>query len=383
MKVLVRGPVLSKSGYGEHARQVALWALSRGHDVRFQILNWGITPWYLDRSELGGLVGQIMDRSGPFEEKPDLSLQIQLPNEWDPNIANVNVGITAGVEADKCSQVWKDACNNMSLVIVPSSFSKTAFVGDELKTRIEVVPEAYCSKIDDNNIEKLKIDEIDTKFNFLLFGQITGNDPETDRKNLFYTVKWFCEEFHGNKDVGLIIKSNMGTNCVFHKKQLHAVFKKLVTDVRRSEYPRVYLLSGDMSDSEVAGLMKSDQVHCMLSLTRGEGYGLPLVDAAASGLPIVATNWSGHLEFLSKGHFTKVEYDLVKVNEKKVDGSIFVDGAKWAMPKEVDSKKRMRKTFESYAKPVEWAKDLQPKIKKEFSIDAILLKYDEIIGKIL
>ena len=384
MRILVRGPVLSKSGYGEHARQVAKWALTRGHDVRFQILNWGITPWFLDRNELGGLVGQIMDRSAPFETKPDLSLQIQLPNEWDSSLANVNVGITAGVEADRCSDAWKDACNAMDLVIVPSEFSKSAFiVGQKLKTKIEVVPEAYSESIDDSTIEKLSIKEIDTKFNFLLFGQVTANDAESDRKNLFYTVKWFCEEFKGNKDVGLVIKSNMGTNCVFHRRNLHAVFKKLVNDIRKDQYPRIYLLSGDMRDEEIAGLLKSDQIHSMISFTRGEGYGLPLVDAAASGLPIVATNWSGHLEFLSKGHFSKVEYDLIQVPKQKIDGNIFVEGARWAMPREIDAKKRMRKTVESYSKPLEWAVDLSGKIKIQFSIDSIMKKYDEVIQGIL
>ncbi len=217
----------------------------------------------------------------------------------------------------------------------------------------------------------------------MLFGQVTGNDAETDRKNLFYTVKWFCEEFKGDKDVGLVIKSNMGTNCVFHRKQMHAVFKKLVSDVRKDSFPRVYLLSGDMSDNQVAGLLKSDQIHSMISFTRGEGYGLPLVDAAASGLPIVATNWSGHLEFLSNGHFSKVEYDLVQVPKQKIDGSIFVEGARWAMPREIDAKKRMRKTVESYGKPVEWANDLSKKIREKFSIDAVMKKYDEVIGRIL
>jgi glycosyltransferase involved in cell wall biosynthesis len=380
MKVLIRGPVLSKSGYGEHARQVALWALSRGHDVRFQILNWGITPWFIDREELGGLIGQIMDRSTPFEEQPDLSLQIQLPNEWDNTLAKINVGITAGVETDRCSQEWKECCEKMNLVLVPSTFSKQAFLVDSnLNHKIKVVPEAYSSFIDRKNIE-LNFEEITTNFNFLLFGQVTGNDFETDRKNLFYSIKWFCEEFEGDKNVGLVIKSNLGTNCVFHKKNMQILFKKFISEIRKSEYPKIYLLNGDMSGDEVASLLKSPKVHAMISFTRGEGYGLPLVDAAAAGLPIIATNWSGHLEFLSKGNFGKVEYDLVNVAESKIDNKIFIQGARWAMPRELDAKKRMRKITTSYSTPKTWANELREKITKDFSLDAVLLKYDEVLG---
>lgn len=383
MKVIVRGPVLSKSGYGEHARQVFKWALSRGHDVRCQILNWGITPWFLDRNDLDGLIGEIMDRSAPFEEKPDLSLQIQLPNEWDQELAKINVGITAGIETDKCNPEWKLACNKMSHVIVPSKFASDSLTsGGGITTKISVVPEAYNFEID-RDVSPLDLQEITTSFNFLLFGQVTGMDLDSDRKNLFHTVKWFCEEFSGDKNVGLVIKSNLGTNCVFHKKQLVALFQKLLSEVRKGEFPRVYLLNGDMSAKEVAGLMKSPKVKSMISFTRGEGYGLPLIDAAASALPILATNWSGHLEFLSKGHFSKVEYDLVPVSEKKIDGSIFMQGARWAQVREQDAKKRMRKTVESYSKPKEWASELMKIIRQNYSIEAICREYDVVIESIL
>jgi glycosyltransferase involved in cell wall biosynthesis len=383
MKVVVRGPVLSKSGYGEHARQVFQWAMSRGHDVRCHVLNWGITPWFLDRNDLDGMVGDIMDRSAPFNEKADLSLQVQLPNEWDPSIANINVGITAGVESDRCSEAWKEACNGMSHVIFPSSFSRSAFlVGNQVKVGMSVVPEAY-NRLIDKNVDALELSEVNTKFNFLLFGQVTSGDFDSDRKNLFNTVKWFCEEFEGNKDVGLIVKSNMGTNCVFHKQNLKTMFSNLVNTVRKSQYPKVYLLNGDMSDREVAGLLKSPKVNVMLSLTRGEGYGLPLVDAAASDLPIIATNWSGHLEFLSKGHFNKVEYDLVEVPKSRIDGSIFIEGSRWAMPREQDAKKRMSKIIDSYSRPKEWAVELGQKVRKDFCLESIFDQYDRVIGSLL
>lgn len=382
MKVIVRGPLLSKSGYGEHTRQVFKWALSRGHDVTCQILNWGITPWYIDRDELDGLVGQIIDRATTLQEKADMSLQVQLPNEWDPGIAKYNVGITAGVETDRCSIQWKFACNKMSHIIVPSTFTKNTFVADDvIKVPVTVVPESFCPSII-KEVKEIDLSEITTKFNFLLFGQITGNDYESDRKNIFYTVKWFCEEFSNDKDVGLVIKSNLGTNCTFHRHTLKNTFTNFIKQVRKSEYPKIYLINGDLSQDEVASLLRSPKVDVMLSLTKGEGYGIPLVDAAASDLPVMATNWSGHLDFLSHGNFSKIEYDLVEIPKNKVDNNIFVDGAKWAMPLEAEAKRKMRKAVNSQSKPIEWAKDLGKIVREKYSFDAVCLAYDEILGNI-
>jgi glycosyltransferase involved in cell wall biosynthesis len=210
---------------------------------------------------------------------------------------------------------------------------------------------------------------------------VTSRDPETDRKNLLYTVKWFCEEFKDNKQVGLIVKSNLGTSCVFHRMQLEQMFGALVKEVRQGEYPRVYLLNGDMSDADCASLMVHPKVKALVSFTRGEGYGLPIVDAAAAGLPVIATGWSGHLEFLKHGKFSKVSYDLMKVPHEKLDKSIFVEGSSWAMPHETDAKKRMRKMYESQAVPRQWAVELREKIQREFSFAAVSKRYDEVIGR--
>ena len=126
-RVLLRGPFLTVSGYGVHARQVARWALQNPNwDVKFQTLGWGITPWILDKNAEMGLAGKIMERSISHDNIVgfDLSIQVQLPNEWDSRLARTNIGITAAVETDKCNPQWIDCCNKMNAVVV----SKTALI---------------------------------------------------------------------------------------------------------------------------------------------------------------------------------------------------------------------------------------------------------------
>lgn len=378
--VSVRGPLLSKSGYGTHSRQIVKWLVDRETRFFSDLTPWGITPWHINGDDVGGLIGTIMNSTANRSDNYDVSIQIQLPHEWTPGLGKLNVGVTAGVEADRAPAAWVEAIHKMDVVVVPSRFTKETLVKSGANPeKLIVIPESYNPMIDLDTCE-VDLSSIKTKFNFLMFGQITGNDPNMDRKNIFYTVKWFCEEFKNNKDVGLIIKSNMGTNCIFHRKSLNDLFKKLVSEVRQGDFPRVYLLNGDMSDTECAGLFRNPKVNCLVSLTKGEGYGLPMVDAAASGLPVIATDWSGHLDFLGRGKFSRVAYELTNVPQAMCDGRIFVPGSRWAMPKEDDAKKRMRKMYESQAVPRTWASELQPIIRNEFSQAAVSKLYEELIG---
>jgi glycosyltransferase involved in cell wall biosynthesis len=79
------------------------------------------------------------------------------------------------------------------------------------------------------------------------------------------------------------------------------------------QFPKITLIHGRLSDLELATLYKNDKVKAFITLTHGEGYGLPIIEAAACGLPVIATNWSGHLDFLKvggKNKFIPLDYKL-------------------------------------------------------------------------
>ena len=190
--VILRGPLCTSSGYGVHVRQVARWLFdysdSQGNlDVVTELTAWGNTPWIVDVNEQDGLIGRCI-QSAQKRDKYDVSIQLQLPNEWNPFLADYNIGITAGVEATSCDPAWVMACNRMDLIIVPSDFVKQVLMNSgELKVRIEVVPEAFIDAVAKETVPELELD-LTTDFNFLVFGQFTGNNPENDRKNIFYTI---------------------------------------------------------------------------------------------------------------------------------------------------------------------------------------------------
>tara|TARA_R100000808_G_C2155541_1_gene168578 strand:- start:3884 stop:5047 length:1164 start_codon:yes stop_codon:yes gene_type:complete len=382
-QVLLRAPLLTYSGYGTHSRQIFRWLLTRPDiDVYCQLVPWGITPWMINPDFEGGLVGEIMKRSNDLtNHKFDVSLQVQLPNEWDPNLATVNIGISAVVETDRCNPQWVMNCNNMQHVIVPSTFTKNVLLNSgHCTTPITVVPECFYDEIVEENIPESNLD-FETDFNFLLFGQFTGHSPETDRKNLFNTLRLMCHIFKDDPNVGIVLKTNSGRNTTIDKSITEKTVRQVISEVRIGEYPKVHLLHGRYSSSEIASLHRHPKIKCLVSLTRGEGFGLPLLEAAASGLPIIATNWSGHLDFLNLGKFIPVSYRLENIPQSRTDNQIFMQGSSWAEFDEANAISRLQKFRKSPYMPQKWAQELREKLLKTHTQNAINAKYNEALGR--
>ena len=125
-KVFLKGPVMSQSGYGHHARTVAKALKQREDifDVYIENINWGRTGWQWEDSPFRRWVDDkirkaatySVERDGPL----DISLQVTIPNEWQ-KIAQVNIGVTAGIETTKVSGEWISKGSVMDKIIVVSN----------------------------------------------------------------------------------------------------------------------------------------------------------------------------------------------------------------------------------------------------------------------
>jgi len=385
--ILLRGPFLTSSGYGVHSRQIARHFLENYKDCNIKIepLNWGLTSWKINPEDEDGLIGKIMSRTGDkFSGKPDLSVQIQLPNEWDSNLAKVNVGVTAGIETDKCNPSWIECINKMNAVIVPSKHVKDTFenTSKNITTPIEIIPESFHDSFL-GEPKDLNLD-LNTNFNFLLVGQLTAQTPEEDRKNTFYAIKWFCEQFKERKDVGLIVKTNRGRNTTLDYKVVLNMFTKLIREVRVGDYPKIHFLHGNLSTPQMNSLYRDQSIKALLAPTKGEGYGLPILESAVCGLPVIATNWSGHLDFMKLGKFISLDYSLIPISQQRTDNNIFIEGSKWAMPYEEDFKRKIEKFVKKGDSiPKKWALDLAEKLKENYSHQKISKIYLEFFKEYL
>ena len=198
------------------------------------------------------------------------------------------------------------------------------------------------------------------------------------RKNLKNTIRWFVEEFIDNPDAGLIVKTYAKGGSVIDKVKMYKKLKKVLRKYDHMQC-KVYLLHGDMTDQEMHSLYGHKDVHCLVSLTHGEGFGLPLFEAAYCGMPVLATNWSGHLDFLQKPtkdkkgkekikpHFAKVEYELKPVQPSARWEGVIQKDSNWAFPEQGSYKMRLREVYKDYGRFKSQAKKLQTWVTKTFT----------------
>ena len=390
-KILVIGPVLSMSGYGFQARFAleALKSQEEKYDIYVQPIGWGKTGWLWRDNEFRDWMDDRITETQVLIQKrelfPDISLQITIPNEWK-RIAPVNIGYTAGIETTKVSPVWIQKANEMDKVIVVSNHSKQVFentkpklthpqTGEEVKleltTPIEVVnyPVRYFEPEDIPGLN------LDYNFNFLAVAQWSP------RKNIENTIRWFVEEFVDQK-VGMVVKTSIATNSItdrnYTEKRLGALL---------SEYPdrkcKVYLLHGDMSDEQMTSLYQNDKIKALVNIGHGEGYGLPIFEAAYNALPVVSVGWSGQLDFLTqkgKNMFAEVNYTLQPVQPQAVWPGVIEKDSMWAYADQGSYKMTLRKMKKEYAKNKRRAEKLKTIIEKEFTSEKM---YEQFANHVL
>ena len=384
-KILVRGPVLTQSGYGEQAR-FALRALRSREDL-FEVfimpINWGQTGWVsLNNEERAWIDSRIAathihsQQGGTF----DISLQVTIPNEWE-NIAPINVGYTAGIETTQVAPAWLEKSNMMDKIIVVSNHSKDVFVntvyqatnqqtGQTAELRNQTPVSVVNFPVRD--IKKQKVDlKFDYNFNYLAISQWGP------RKNFDNLINWFVEE-NFDQEVGLVLKTSVKNNCIIDRKYTEQRLKNILSkhgDVKC----KVYLLHGDMTEEEMAGLYNHPKVKCLISATHGEGFGLPFFEAAANGLPIIAPNWSGHTDFLNitdkrngkqTALFSTVDFTLQNVQQEAVWDGVIQAESQWAFADESSFKRRLREVRKEYDSAKKVANKLKRHVRKSFTSES-------------
>jgi len=404
IRTLVKGPLLTQSGYGVHSRQIFQSLINDPmFDVYVEPINWGICPFLTESTELRLKILQCADKyvlaTKNKQTNWDLFLHITIPNEFQ-RLGKYNIGITAGVETDRVSHTWIQKCEEMDLIIVPSDHSLKSFTNTTVewhnqetgqKGNLKITkPVVVCHEgVDTEIFKKLTNEEyheyttrnfdFESDFNFLHIGQWGHGGFGEDRKNIGNLIKFFIEEFKGRKDVGLVLKINIGRNSVADYKSCLNRIQQIKSNFKLEEVPPIYLIHASLTDKEMSALYNHPKIKAFVSLSAGEGFALPLLEAAACELPIIATNWSGHLDFLNKGKFSAVEYDLKEIPKSVVWKDILIEGSRWAVVKEQDAKHRMKKMTSAYSLPVQWAKDLATKIKEEFDVNVVYKDFVNVL----
>tara|TARA_R110000824_G_scaffold97953_6_gene233803 strand:- start:3590 stop:4861 length:1272 start_codon:yes stop_codon:yes gene_type:complete len=388
-KILVRGPILTRSGYGEHARFVmrALQTIEDKVDLYAVPTNWGSTGWTVEVDEERRWLDFIIQKTTFALNKNmkefDMSIQISIPNEWE-KLAPVNIGITAGIETTKVAPQWVEKGNMMDLIIVPSEHSKNVYENTQYQVTVnetgQKIPDYHCATPIEvvsypvKEFDNIDLDlELTTDFNFLAIAQWGP------RKNIVNCIQWFLEEFI-DQEVGLVLKTNMAKNSILDRRNIEAVLRNILAQEKYKDRKcKLYLLHGDMSDQEIHQLYRNPKIKAFVTATHGEGFGLPLFEAAYEGLPVIAPDWSGHVDFLykktkdkkgrikNKALYAKVDCSLGPVQKEAVwDGVVQADSM-WCFADQGSFKIKLREVYKDYGRFKKQAKQLQTYIRKNLS----------------
>jgi glycosyltransferase involved in cell wall biosynthesis len=397
-KVLVRGPALTRSGYGEHARFV-LRSLREAED-KFDIFlfptNWGETSWVFEDTEERRWLDFLISKTVQYQGQGgsyDVSLQVTIPNEWD-RVAPVNIGITAGIETTKVAPVWLEKSNLMDKVITISEFSKSGFTNtfyDGINKQTNEKVKLVCGTPIDvvhypvKKYEKTDVNlRLDTDFNFLTVAQWGP------RKNVENTIRWFVEEFI-DQEVGLVVKTFAKGGSILDRTYAHRRINLFLSKYDNRKC-KVYLLHGDMTEEEMHSLYTHPKIKAMVTLSHGEGFGLPMYEAAYSGLPLIAPAWSGYVDFMykpvsgkkkTKAHFAKVEYDISPIQEEARWEGVLQADSMWCFAQQGSYKMKLREVYKDYGRFKKQAKELQKWIVKEFAAEKQYEKMLESISSVI
>jgi glycosyltransferase involved in cell wall biosynthesis len=281
----------------------------------------------------------------------------------------------------------------MDLIIATSNFSKdilSSTVYDErnkttndlinqykITKPIEVLFEGVDTKIYNDKINpEFKLD-IKEDFAYLFVGHWLKGNIGQDRKDVGMLIKCFVESFKDYKDSpALVLKTSSSNFSVKERESFIKKIKDIVGEI--SNPPSIYLLFGDLSNKEMNDLYNHPKIKSMISITKGEGFGRPLLEFTMTGKPVIASNWSGHKDFLPLDKSVMIGGKLTDVDDSSIDQFI-IKGSKWFTANYSEVVEIMKLVKDDYKRFLSNSFLLKEENSKNFSLEKMKERFQEIL----
>jgi glycosyltransferase involved in cell wall biosynthesis len=396
---IVSCPIATRSGYGSRSRDFvrSLIEVKKDEwDVKILPQRWGNTP---QTALTDGIDNDLISRMiTSIQQKPDVWIQITIPNEFQ-SVGHFNIGVSAVIETDTASPAFIEGCNRMDLTIVSSNHSKKTLevtydkqdektkqkIGElKLEKPVEVLFEGFDENIFDNKKPVHRsVDDIMASvkedFAFLFVGHWLPGEFMQDRKNVSGLVKMFLESFKNKtKKPALILKTSIVAPSITNVHEIRKRIDLIKSTVDSKNLPNIYIVDGDLTDDEMNSLYNHSKVKAHVSLTRGEGFGRPLLEACVSGKPILTSNWSGHLDFLHKEYNFLVGGNLEQIHPSAANDWLVKD-SNWFTINYNEVSNTLKYIYENHGKCLEMSRKNRKFVKDNFTIRNMT----ELLGEIL
>ena len=397
---IISCPFDTYSGYGARARDLVKAIIETDkYNVKLLSQRWGSTPFGFcnDNPEWGFLLEHTLPQN-QIPKQPEIWMQITIPSEFNP-VGKFNIGCTAGIETTLCSAEFVEGINRMDLNFTSSEHAKKVFQESKFERRnketnalegvvelnkpVEVVFEGadlnIYKSIESHLVKNINLDSIKEKFAYLFVGHWMQGDLGEDRKNVGLLVKAFYETFKNKTNKpALILKTSQVSSSYIDREEILKKIKQIKKTVGSNNLPNVYVLHGDFSDKEMNELYNHSKVKAMISLTKGEGYGRPLLEFTLTKKPLISSGWSGQMDFLNPEFTSLIGGQLTQVHPSAANQWLLPESL-WFAPDHGQIGHYLKDVFENYKNYTEKAKRQAFKSKNEFSWDKMKEKVDSLL----
>lgn len=400
---VIQGPIASRSGYGDHCRQIAIAIInSNKFDVKIAATRWGSCPLTELDDESKPMAKEIKSKilTNPNIPTPELFVQVSIPNEFQP-LGKFNIGVTAGIESTTPKPEWVEGLNRMNLNVVPSKFAKDVFVNSvfekqhqngqreviKLNKPIEVAFEGVDTSIYKKTSEPNAglddgLTQIPEEFCYLFVGHWLQGDIGADRKDIGMLIKVFSEVFKNKKNKpALILKTSGATFSHMDKVEILGKINKIRSTLT-GNLPNIYVIHGDLTQEQLNRLYNHPKVKVHVSFTHGEGFGRPLLEATLSGKPLLTSNWSGHKDFLPEELSNLLPGTLGNIPPSACNEWLVKEG-QWFNVNYSIAAQKLDDMFENYIKYVPNAEKLRVQNAEKFTLEGGNQVFVDIMNKYL
>jgi len=403
-RFVISCPFDTYSGYGARSRDIVK-AIIKTNKYKVELLSqkWGETSWGFckENPEWAFLIQHLAKPDWNQVEKPDIWMQITIPNEFQP-IGKFNIGCTAGIESTACKGEWVEGLNRMDMNWVSSNHAKKVFESsrfDKIDKRtnkstgqsivlnkpIEVIFEGVnldiYKPLKTNELKTFDLSDIKESFCYLFVGHWMNGEHGHDRKNVGVLVKEFFDTFKNQKQKpALILKASVGTSSYMSREEILDRIRNIKKTINSKDLPNIYLINGEFSDYEMNELYNNPKVKGMVTTTKGEGFGRPLLEFSAIGKPIIASGWSGHLDFLNPQYVTLLPGSLENVHPSAANNWL-IQESQWFQVSGSHLRSSFKEVFKKYKSFSVKGKQQKHYVKTNFSWEEMYKLVDISLDK--
>lgn len=392
---VIYAPVQTFSGYGARGRDIAKAIIQlKGEEWDIKIIpcKWGNTPMnFIEENPEWQFLEKYFVQQ--LTQQPEIMVWVTVPNEFQP-IGKYNIGVTAGIESTIAPAEWVEGCQRMDLVLGSSKHTIDVLRNSKFEKRdqqtnqpvgiiewnkaSDILFEGVNTKVYRPVKSNFDLSSIKEDFCYLFVGHWMQGQVGEDRKNVGLLVKAFYETFKNKtKKPALILKTTQVGASYMDRDEILKRIKAIKSTVKSNNLPNVYLLHGEFTDEEMNEIYNHTKVKAMVNLTKGEGFGRPLLEFSLTNKPIITTNWSGHIDYLEKDFVTLLPGQLTNIHPSAAN-SMLLQEAQWFSVDHGHVGHYLKDMWENYKGYSENATRQGFRSRTKFSFDAMKEKLDTV-----